>query len=247
MRVLDPAWPPIDSRSTTSASQPLRRCVDRSCEAGRPRSDDHDVERPGSASSVCIARAVLRKVLAPADRPGPNRPGAARRGLRALLAARAEKLHALVRVGSVRSVRDAVPREQVPQLVAAGRPRIGDHRQLASAGCVLAAPLLQELGDEPVEELVGRAARLERVVVDVPECHRAGSRSAVSSSAQPPQGISSARFACGCRSCTRASSSSPAIPPCRARRARSRLPRPARAAPRAGRARHRSTGRRSTR
>ncbi len=152
--------------------QPLRRCVDRSREAGRPGSDDHDVERPGIVQLGLHARPVLREVLGSRI----DERGAVRqqhdRNVRAFLAARAEELHALVRVGRVEGMRHAVPREQVAERIAARRPRVCDDRQLAPARRVLTTPLLQELRHEPVEELVGPAERLQRVVVDVAERHR---------------------------------------------------------------------------
>ena len=70
-------------------------------------------------------------------------------------------------------VRHPVPREQVAQLEAARRVAVGDDGELPAAGGVRARPLVQELGDRAVEELVRVAPRLEHVVVDVPSRHRA--------------------------------------------------------------------------
>ena len=117
------------------------------------------------------ARPVLREVLGP--RIDERRPVLQHDdgNLRPLLIARREELDALGRVGRVERMRHAVPREQVPQRRAAWRPRVRHDGELAAAGSVLATPLLQELGDEPMEDLVRRAERLQRVVVDVAERH----------------------------------------------------------------------------
>ena len=69
-------------------------------------------------------------------------------------------------------VRNAVPGEQVPQLKAARGQALGHDGQLAAALVRCAPPLVQELADRPVEQLVGLAPRLQHVVVDVAASHR---------------------------------------------------------------------------
>ena len=98
------------------------------------------------------------------------------RNLRPLLVAGGEVLLPLRRVGRVERMRHAVARELVPQRVAARRARVRDDGELTSSRCVLAPPLLEELRDQAMEQLVGRAERLQRVVVDVAERHRVADR-----------------------------------------------------------------------
>ena len=87
--------------------------------------------------------AVLREVLGlRIDERRPVRQDHDR-NLRPFLVARAEELQSLGGVGRVERVRHAVSREQVPQRVAARRPRVGDDGELAAAGGVLAPPLLR--------------------------------------------------------------------------------------------------------
>ena len=151
----------------------LGRRVHGGREARRSGADDDHVERPaGIVDLRPHARPVLRELLGPGihewSSVGKDDDG----HVDTLLGTRPKVLEPLLGVGSVERVRHAVAGEEISQRIAPLRPRVGDDGDLSPAGSVLPAPLLQELRDQAMEELVRRAPRLERVVVDVAERHR---------------------------------------------------------------------------
>src|SRR5918995_2799343 len=73
-------------------------------------------------------------------------------------------------------VQDAVAVEYAPELVRACRPLVAYHLDLFEDGTVGFGPIVEELGDHPVEVLVARLLRLVDVVVDVAEGHRPKNR-----------------------------------------------------------------------
>ena len=73
-------------------------------------------------------------------------------------------------------MRHAAPFEQVTDLVGPRLGRIRHDRELMGDRGVLARPLVQELGDDPVELLVGVPRRLQHVVIDPPGGHRVQER-----------------------------------------------------------------------
>ena len=172
--MLVPACPPIDSRSIDESVEPFRRRVHGRRETRGAGTDDDHVERPAAGRRRCACPCPC---CASSSAPGSTSgvpSGRTTIGTSAPCWPHArEVLLALVRVRRVEGMRDAVSREVGAQRVAARRPGVGDDGDLAPPRSVLSAPLLQELRDEAMEELVRRAERLERVVVDVAERHRA--------------------------------------------------------------------------
>ena len=153
-------------------AQSFRGCIDRRGESRRAGPDDHDVELAGLVELSSHPGPVLREILRlRVDERRPVRKDD-HWNVGSGLPAGAEQLDSLGRIAGMECMRHAVSREEIAQLVAARRPGIGHHGELPSPRRVLPTPLLQKLRDEAVEELIGSAPGLERVVVDVPERHR---------------------------------------------------------------------------
>ena len=154
-------------------AKPLRRRVDGRREPGRPGADDRDLEglRRGfelGGNPVPAGKLRVRRIDEHVS-AGQEHDRALRRVQPCLV----ERVAPLRRVARMEGVRNAVAGEQVAELVAALRPGIGDERDLpAVRRQVRAGPLVQELTDDAMEELVGWPRRTEDVVVDVPEGHR---------------------------------------------------------------------------
>ena len=170
MRVLVPAWPPIDSRSITSASSPpttrTRRLRARPVRRRRSR---RRTVRDGRSPCACACR--VARASPGAGRRAACRPGGPRRHPGAFLVAGRRKSIPSAESGRWNACGTPL-RARCVRGVAARRTRIGDDGELAPARRVLATPLLQELGDETVKDLVRRTPRLHGVVVDVAERHR---------------------------------------------------------------------------
>ena len=176
MRELDPAWPPIDSRSITSVRRPSEEAYTAAASPDGPapttvtsnsREPCRRVRGAVGVGDLDVGRVDQHPAVALHDDGTPA--SAARRTSSRTCAPSGE-------VGGVEDERHPVAGEQAAQLAGAGVARVGDDRQLPGERGVRAHPLVEELGDRPVEELVGRPPRLEGVVVDLAEADAAAQR-----------------------------------------------------------------------
>jgi hypothetical protein len=153
-------------------AEPLGGGIHRRRQAGGTGADDRDVERAGvlpepGAHPVALLREILVGRVDEDAVVGEEHDRLA--GLGA--PARGEEPPPLLGVAGLERVRNAVSGEQVSQLEAARGEAVGDDGQLAPALGAAAPPLVQELADRPVEQLVGLAPGLQDVVVDMAAGH----------------------------------------------------------------------------
>ena len=176
MRVLDPAWPPIDSRSTTRALSPSEDAYTAAASPAGPAPTTTTSNVPGSSSSVGIRVPCCARSSAFGSTSGEPSGSSTTGTWAPCWLHDARNADALVGVAAcgTRAARRSAPDGRESR--APRGPRVGDDGELPSARSVLPPPLLEELGDEAVEDLVRRAPRLQRVVVDVPERHRLADR-----------------------------------------------------------------------
>ena len=166
MRVLDPAWPPIANGSTTRASRPSD---DAYTAAAMPAGPAPTI----TTSNPVWSRSVRMRVPYSARSSGRGSTSGVpssntTTGTSApCLVAGGEELEPSAESG----VWNACGTPFRASRFRSAEPR-GDHGSATTvssrlAGRVLPPPLLQELRDQAMEDLVRRAERLDRVVVDV--------------------------------------------------------------------------------
>jgi len=154
-------------------AEALRSAIDCGGETRRPGTDDDEVEGPLLGADVHPEGYVLREGVddlrvrgidehAPVEEHHHGEP---RRGL----AHSGEQFLSLTGVRVVELEMDPAARPQVSELVRARRPGPSHDADRHKPGAVDLRPLVQELGDHPVEPLVGGYRRLVQVVVDAPE------------------------------------------------------------------------------
>ena len=136
-------------------AEALRRAVHRGRQSGRPGADDQQIALVGGRPAPHPER--LRDVTvgrvdedAAAEDDGHGQPG------RIVQAGVPQYLPALVRVGLVEPVGDAVPPEQVAELVRARRPALADDAHGLVHRPLQAGPLVEKARHVAVEPLVRR-------------------------------------------------------------------------------------------
>jgi hypothetical protein len=151
-------------------THPLGGCENRSGQPSGPSPDHQDVEvtvvsRQSRVDSPRLGNLLFGGVVQHVATKGghPDQYLRVRRVVADLAECRVRQLGTPFPKG----MRDPVPAEQMTDSVPAGRAAVRDHDHLAEVGDVPAGPLLDELGNGAMKELVAFDPRLEHVIVDV--------------------------------------------------------------------------------
>ncbi len=137
--------------------QALGRRVHGRGETRRSRTHDHDVELARIVDLGADLVAVLRQLIVGGIVENRVVGEDDRRSVGHLKAARLQKIASFLGVVRVEGVRNAGPSQEVADLVPAARPGLGDDGELETT-LGRTPPLLEELRDQSMKELVGRSS-----------------------------------------------------------------------------------------
>ena len=160
-----PAWPPGGLALDHDRAQPFRRAVDRGGEAGRAAAHHHEVVkgrlgRPGAAAAI--------RELADGRTHEPPAVGQDDQRQRvAVVGERQDVLRLLVALHVEPSIGHMVAREEIADLEAALGPAVIDHGDAFEGRAVAGLPVLQQVIERRIEQLLRRLPGLHQVIVEL--------------------------------------------------------------------------------